>query len=79
MNEALAAFRRMRFRPWVWLGIAVLVGIGLGQVPLFGVLGFELAVPAAAISAIAGLDLGAALARELRRNPPDAQIGRAHV
>ena len=69
MNAAFAALRRMKFRPRIWLGLMVLFGLGLGQVPLFGVLGLELAVAAAAVATICGLDLGAALARELVRKP----------
>ncbi|HSR97794.1 MAG TPA: hypothetical protein VLM79_12125 [Kofleriaceae bacterium] len=45
------------------------MGVGLGWVPLFGVLGFELATAAALFAAVMGLDVGAALARELQRMP----------
>jgi hypothetical protein len=45
------------------------LGVGVGWVPLFGTLGYELAVVSAAAAAIAGLDLGAALAREVARQP----------
>jgi len=61
------AIRRMSRRPrlWVWLGIAVVVfGFLLGLVPLFNVLGYELAIAASVLAAVSGLDLGAALARE---------------
>lgn len=63
------AIRRMmrRRRVWVWLTVATVgLGLGLGPVPLFNVLGFELAIAASVVAAIAGLDLGAALARELQ-------------
>jgi hypothetical protein len=63
------AIRRMmrRWRLWVWLTVAALVlGVGLGFVPLFNVLGYELALAASVFAAIAGLDLGAAFARELQ-------------
>jgi hypothetical protein len=63
------AIRRMMRRPrlWVWLSVAVLLlGLGLGPVPLFNVLGYELAVLVSVFAAIAGLDLGAAFARELQ-------------
>src|SRR5688572_10006548 len=64
-----AAIRRMmrRKRLWVWLSVStVLLGLGLGPVPLFNVLGYELAVITSLFAAIGGLDLGAALARELQ-------------
>ena len=69
MTASFAALRRMRFRPWVWLGLMVILGVVVGQIPLFGVLGFELAVAAAVAAAICGLDLGAAHAREIARKP----------
>src|SRR5437762_10089676 len=56
-------------RGWIWLGLAAALGVGLGWVPLFGVLGFELATAAALFAAVMGLDVGAALARELQRMP----------
>ena len=63
-----AAIRRMftRWRIRIWITVAAVLGIGLGFVPLFGVLGYELAIAAALFGSIAGLDLGAALARELQ-------------
>jgi hypothetical protein len=57
--------RRGRLR--IWIALAVGLGVALGQLPLFGVLGYELALAASLFGAIAGLDLGAALARELQR------------
>jgi hypothetical protein len=71
VGQARAAIRRMRGRPrpWIWAGLGVALGVGLGWVPLFGVLGFELATAAALFAAVAGLDLGSALARELARMP----------
>jgi hypothetical protein len=56
-----------RKRLWVWLSLAVgLLGLALWTVPLFNVLGYELAVVVALFAAIAGLDLGAAVAREMQ-------------
>ncbi len=52
--------RRLR----VWGALAVVLGVGLGWVPLFGVLGFELATAVALFAAVMGLDVGSALARE---------------
>jgi hypothetical protein len=81
MSAARGALRVMVLRRWrvrVWLVLAIGLGIGLGQLPLFGVLGFELATVAAAFAAIMGLDVGAALAREVQRQPVQpAHAGRA--
>src|SRR5262245_14914887 len=71
VGQARAAIRRMggRWRLRVWIALAVGLGVGLGWVPLFGVLGFELATAAAVFAAVMGLDVGAALPRELQRMP----------
>src|SRR5215475_1490304 len=71
VGQARVAIRRMlsRWRVRIWLALAVGLGVGLGWVPLFGVLGFELATAAALLAAVMGLDLGAAFARELARLP----------
>src|SRR3954469_23615823 len=65
------AIRRIRGtsgqRLRVWGALAVVLGVGLGWVPLFGVLGFELATAVALFAAVMGLDLGSALAREQQR------------
>lgn len=58
-----ALFARWRLR--IWITCAIALGVGLGFVPLFNVLGFELAIVAAVFGSVAGLDLGAALAREM--------------
>src|SRR5262245_34720341 len=63
------AIRRMsrRWRLRGWVGVAVVVfGVGLGWVPLFNVLGYELAIAMAVFAAVSGLDLGAAIAREMQ-------------
>jgi len=57
------ARRRLR----AWGALAVVLGVGLGWVPLFGVLGFELATAVALFAAVMGLDVGSALARERQR------------
>ena len=54
-----------RWRLRIWITCAIALGVGLGFVPLFGVLGFELAIVGAVFGSVAGLDLGAALAREM--------------
>jgi hypothetical protein len=71
VGQARAAIGHMRgrWRLWIWIALAAVMGIGLGWVPLFGVLGFELATAAALFAAAMGLDVGSALARELQRMP----------
>src|SRR4051812_26404413 len=61
--------RRLR----AWGALAVVLGVGLGWVPLFGVLGFELATAVALFAAVMGLDLGSALARERQRQGGDGE------
>jgi len=56
-------------RLWAWILITTAFAIGLGFLPLFGVLGFELAVATALLAAILGVDVGARLARELQTMP----------
>src|SRR3954468_18133081 len=67
IRRHLMTDRRRRLR--VWGALAVVLGIGLGWVPLFGVLGFELATAVALLAAVMGLDVGAAFAREIARLP----------
>lgn len=52
-----------------WLALTTAVALLLGLVPLFGVLGFELAVAMTLFCAVMGLDLGSGLARQLQRTP----------
>jgi tetratricopeptide (TPR) repeat protein len=69
VGSGRGAIGRMLGRPrlWIWLSVSVLVlGIGLTWLPLFNVLGFELAISTSVFAAICGLDLGAAHARELQ-------------
>src|SRR5262245_31840115 len=56
-------------RLWSWALVAVVIGLVVGLVPLAGVLGFELAVIGSAFGAVMGLDVGAAVARELAVMP----------
>jgi len=65
IRRLLGTARRRRLRAWG--ALAVVLGIGVGWVPLFGVLGFELATAVALFAAVMGLDLGSALAREQQR------------
>jgi hypothetical protein len=65
-----------RWRTRVWVALAVGLGIGLGRMPLFGVLGFELATAAALFAAVMGLDLGSAWARH-RASSAGAGVDRA--
>ena len=70
------ALRRMRVRLAVWCAVALVFGVAVGLVPLFGVLGYELALAASLFAAACGLDLGAALARAVQTMPAPA-IARA--
>ncbi len=65
----LALVPKLVGRLWTWIVLAALLGVGLGMLPLFGVLGYELAIAAAVFAAPMSLDVGAALARELQRQP----------
>ncbi len=65
----LAFVPKLVGRLWTWLLLAALLGFALGMLPLFGVLGYELAIAAALFAAPMSLDVGAALARELQRQP----------
>jgi hypothetical protein len=68
----VAAWRALVRRGWrirVWLAITTIAGIVLATLPLFGVLGFELALASSLFAAIAAIDLGAALARAAQRAP----------
>jgi len=79
VGSGRGAIRRLlgRWRLRIWITLMVALGLGLGLVPLFGVLGYELALTMALIGAMAGLDLGAAIARELQWIDAPA-IDRAH-
>ena len=78
VGPARAAIRWLpgRWRTRVWVTLAVGLGIGLGRMPLFGVLGFELATVAALFAAVMGLDLGSAHARA-RSTSASAGVDRA--
>ncbi|MEZ4367403.1 MAG: hypothetical protein R2939_14180 [Kofleriaceae bacterium] len=67
-------WRRRRWQ--VWTGLAVVLTLALTRLPLFGVLGYELALVAAVFASLAGLDLGAAIARDGGRLATDAGAGR---
>ncbi len=53
----------------VWLVLSALLTLSLVRLPLFGVVGFELALVAAAFGSLAGLALGADLVRRAQRAP----------
>jgi hypothetical protein len=50
----------------MWIAVVVVIALLLGLLPLFGVLGYELALVMSVVAAVAGLDLGAAVAREMQ-------------
>ena len=54
---------------WIWLACSGVLGFGLGFVPLFGVLGYELALASALFASIAGLFVGASVAFEIAGAP----------
>ncbi len=54
---------------WSWIGLATAFGLLLGLLPLFGVLGFELATASAVFAAIMGLDVGRGIALEIQEMP----------
>lgn len=66
VDPSIARVLRELLASWhvrVWLGLAVLLTAILIQLPLFGVVGFELGLVAAAFGSLAGLALGADLVR----------------
>ncbi len=67
--RARAAIGHIKWRLRIWIAVAVALGCGLCFVPLFGVLGYELAVATSIVGTVMGLDLGAAYARALARLP----------
>lgn len=65
----LAIIPRFAGRLWTWVLLELVLGLALGKVPLFGTLGFELALASAVLAAPMSLDVGAALARQLQKLP----------
>jgi len=67
---ATALARQLRSRRFhVWTGLTVVLTIALVRLPLFGVLGYELALAVALFGSLAGLDLGAAMVRAAQATP----------
>lgn len=62
-------------RLWTWVLAVTVIGVGIGVVPLFGVLGYELAVAMTIVAALLGLDVGSAIAREYQRVPAAGLAG----
>jgi hypothetical protein len=71
LGVGVAAFAKRFGRLWTWILIATAIGFALGLLPLFGVLGYELAEAMTIIAAIMALDVGSAIARELQRTAPE--------
>lgn len=63
--QAFAVTTRVR----IWLAAAIALGVGLCFVPLFGVLGYELALASSGFAALLGLDVGASRARAAQLTP----------
>jgi hypothetical protein len=80
LDGPIAAAFAATLRGWrvrVWLAILVVVGVVCAFLPLFGVLGYELALVASVVSTLASVDLGAALTRRLQRSPSPPLAGAA--
>ncbi len=75
----LAFIPRLIGRLWTWILLATLMGIGFGFLPLFGVLGYELSLAVALFVAPMSLDVGAALARQLQRQPAPQIVGAGYA
>ncbi len=65
----VAVLGKLLGRVNTWIALTTVLGLVSGAFPLFGVLGFELAIAMALYAAVMGLDLGSALARQLQRTP----------
>ena len=72
----LAVIAKLVGRLWTWLGLTTVVGLGLGAVPLFGVLGFELAV---AMRAVRGGARARSRERPRARAAADAGAGESRA
>jgi hypothetical protein len=68
----LRSLRRRRLP--IWAGIEVGIGLLLAQLPLFGVLGYELALVATLVASILSLHIGASIARGAARTPAPALV-----
>jgi hypothetical protein len=69
-DPAIAGLFRLALRWWrlpLWAGLELMLGLVLAQLPLFGVLGYELALVATLVASIASLVIGASLARAAAR------------
>ncbi len=66
-------------RAWTWALVITGFALALGAMPLFGVLGYELALACSLVGAILGLDVGAALARALRRPSGEHEAPRSRI
>ncbi|MCE9578391.1 MAG: hypothetical protein K8W52_35015 [Deltaproteobacteria bacterium] len=67
-DPVIAAASAQMVRSWrlrIWLTLAVAYGVVLTRLPLLGVLGYEHALFVAVLASVAGLDLGATLARRV--------------
>lgn len=73
-GRALAHTIVSAWRPRIVAMIAVLVGVGLLQTPLFATLGFEHALATAVFASCVGIDAGGWLARQLVKGPRPASL-----
>ena len=75
LTGGVAVVARYLGRLWTWILAVTVIGLGIGAVPLFGVLGFELAFSMTIVAAILGLDVGSAIAWEFQRVPAEGLAG----
>lgn len=69
IGGVIAVVAKLVGRLWTWVAVMVGFGFLVGALPLFNVLGYELALSSTLFAAPLGLDLGSAYARELARAP----------
>ncbi len=75
LTGGIGVVARFLGRLWTWVLVLTVVGCVIGVIPLFGVLGYELAFAMTIPAAIMGLDVGSAIAREYQRVPAEGLAG----
>ncbi|MGE0397515.1 MAG: hypothetical protein AB7T06_12405 [Kofleriaceae bacterium] len=75
LTGGIAVVARYLGRLWTWILAVTVIGFAIGAVPLFNVVGFELAFAMTIPAAIMGLDVGSAIAREYQRVPAEGLAG----
>ena len=75
LTAGIGVVARYVGRLWTWIAAVTVIGMVIGTIPLFGVLGFELSFAMTIVAAIMGLDVGSAIAREYQRVPAEGLAG----